>query len=194
MTDDLLIKACLAKNAQAYEELYQRFSPKMLVLCYRYAKTREDAEDMLQEGFVKVFTCLGQFKFLGSFEGWIRKIMVHSCINNLKRNKKFTDTLEISSANYLSMQPDYIPSLIQAKQVIACIRSLPFGYRMVLNLYALEGFSHAEIGEMLDIKESSSRSQYVRAKALLKTILEKNNIVMCDKNEDDFLNTLLQAN
>jgi RNA polymerase sigma factor (sigma-70 family) len=194
MIDETLIKACLAKQPAAYEELYKRFSPKMLVVCYRYAKTKEDAEDMLQEGFVKVFTCLEQFKFMGSFEGWIRRIMVHSCINNLKKNRKFSDTLELMVDHNISMPSDYIPSIIQAKQIIACIRSLPVGYRTVLNLFALEGYSHAEIGKMLEIKESSSRSQYVRAKALLKTILEKNNIVLVAKNEDEFISILLQAN
>ena len=150
MIEETLIKACIAKNASAFEELYKRYSPKMLAVCYRYAKTREDAEDMLQEGFIKVFGCLKQFKFLGSFEGWVRKIMVHNCINYLKRNKKFNDTLEITNENSLCIPEDYIPSLIQAKQVVACIRSLPVGYRTVLNLYALEGYTHAEIGLMLD--------------------------------------------
>jgi RNA polymerase sigma factor (sigma-70 family) len=194
MSEQLLINACINNNATACQELYKRFSPKMLAVCYRYAKTREDAEDMLQEGFLKIFNCLKQFKFLGSFEGWMRKIIVHTCINSLKQNKKFSDTIEINDDYLVSIKKDYIPSIIQAKQVIDCIRCLPIGYRTVLNLFAIEGYSHGEIAEFLDIKESSSRSQYTRAKILLKAILEKNNVVLANNQNQEIINQLLQAN
>ena len=95
MTEEVLIQGCLRNDAAAQQELYYKFSPKMLSVCYRYAKSREDAEDMLQEGFIKVFTQIHQFQNRGALEGWIRKIIVHTCINTLKKNKKFSDSVDI---------------------------------------------------------------------------------------------------
>ena len=148
----------------------------MLSVCYRFAGNREDAEDMLQEAFIKVFTQIHTFQHKGAFEGWIRRIVVHTCINVLKRNKKFNESVDLEQAMYATSR-DNVPSLMQAKQVVECIRLLPTGYRTVLNLYAIEGFSHREIGDMLDIGESTSRSQYTRAKALLEQVLIKKRII-----------------
>ncbi len=172
-----MIAGCLKNNALAQEALYYRFSPRMLGVCYRFAKNREDAEDMLQEGFVKIFTQIFQFRGEGSLEGWIRRIVVHTCINILKKNKKFTDSVDLIHANGMHIKEDLIPSILQAKQVVECIRLLPLGYKTVLNLYAIEGFSHKEIAHLLDIEESTSRSQYTRAKAMLEDILIKKNIL-----------------
>ena len=149
----------------------------MLSVCYRYAQSREDAEDMLQEGFIKVFTQVHTFQNKGAFEGWIRRIVVHTCINFLKKNKKFTDNVDIAQAGYLQIKEETIPSIMQAKQVVECIRLLPVGYKTVLNLYAIEGYSHREIAGMLDIEESTSRSQYTRAKSMLESVLIKKNIL-----------------
>ncbi|MFN5478061.1 MAG: RNA polymerase sigma factor [Sphingobacteriales bacterium] len=177
MTEDLLIQGCLRNEASAQQELYYRYSPKMLSVCYRYAKSREDAEDMLQEGFIKVFTQIHQFQNRGALEGWIRRIIVHTCINNLKKNKKFSDSVDIIHAASVPVREENIPSILQAKQVVECIRLLPMGYRTVLNLYAIEGYSHKEIAAILDIEESTSRSQYTRAKAMLEDILVRKNIL-----------------
>ena len=177
MTEELLLAGCLKNNAAAQEALYSRFSPRMLGVCYRFAKNREDAEDMLQEGFIKVFTQMHQYRNEGALEGWIRRIIVHTCINNLKKNKKFSDSLDIIHANSVHINEEMIPSIMQAKQVVECIRMLPMGYRTVLNLYAIEGYSHKEIAGMLDIEESTSRSQYTRAKAMLEDILIKKKII-----------------
>ena len=155
-----------------------RFSSKMLGVCYRYAHNREDAEDMLQEGFIKVFSQIRSFESRGSLEGWIRRIMVHTCINILKKNKKFNESVDLIHATSLQVREDSIPSIMQAKEVVECIRLLPIGYRTVLNLYAIEGFSHREISDMLDIEESTSRSQYTRAKSMLEDILRKKNILL----------------
>jgi RNA polymerase sigma-70 factor (ECF subfamily) len=132
---------------------------------------------MLQEGFIKVFTQIHTFQNKGAFEGWIRRIMVHTCINFLKKNKKFSDNVDIAHAGYLQIKEETMPSIMQAKQVIECIRLLPIGYKTVLNLYAIEGYSHREIAGMLDIEESTSRSQYTRAKSMLENILIKKNIL-----------------
>ncbi len=100
---------------------------------------------MLQEGFIKVFTQMHQYRNEGALEGWIRRIIVHTCINNLKKNKKFSDSLDIIHAHSVHINEELIPSIMQAKQVVECIRMLPLGYRTVLNLYAIEGFPHKEI-------------------------------------------------
>lgn len=178
MTEELIIKGCLNNNPTAQQALYDKYSAKMLAVCYRYARNREDAEDMLQEGFIKVFTQIKQFLNKGSLEGWIRKVIVHTCINHLKKNKKFNESVDIIHAKSAFIREDSVPSIVQAKQVVECIRMLPIGYRTVLNLYALEGYSHKEIAGMLDIEESTSRSQYTRAKAMLEDILIRKNILV----------------
>ncbi len=177
MTEEFIIAGCLQNNPSAQRELYNRFSPKMLAVCYRYAQNREDAEDMLQEAFIKVFTQMHTFQNKGAFEGWVRRIIVHTCINFLKKHKKFNDSVDLAHAGTLQIREETIPSMMQAKQVTECIRMLPVGYRTVLNLYAIEGYSHREISEMLDIEESTSRSQYTRARAMLETVLIKKNIL-----------------
>lgn len=178
MTEETMLHGCLDNIASAQEALYVRFSPKMLGVCYRFAKSREDAEDMLQEGFIKIFSQIHQYRREGSIEGWIRRIVVHTCINVLKKYKKFSDSVDLHYANGLGSNEDNIPSIMQAKQVVECIRMLPIGYRTVLNLYALEGYSHKEIGQLLDIEESTSRSQYTRAKSMLEGILMKKNLLL----------------
>ena len=184
MTEQTIIAGCLHNDAAAQRELYNRFSPKMLSVYYRFAQSREDAEDMLQEGFIKVFTQIHTFQNKGAFEGWIRRIIVHTCINFLKKNKKFNESVDLDYANTLQVREETIPSMMQARQIIECIRLLPLGYRTVLNLYALEGYSHREIGGMLDIEESTSRSQYTRAKAMLEAILIRKKII--DMPRQDF--------
>jgi len=177
MTEEQMLAGSIKNNASAQEAFYNRFSPKMLGVCYRFAKNREDAEDMLQEGFIKIFTQLHQYRNEGALEGWIRRIVVHTCINILKKNKKFAECVDIIHANSIYVKEDMIPSIMQAKQVVECIRMLPMGYRTVLNLYAIEGYSHKEIAFMLEIEESTSRSQYTRAKAMLEDILIKKKIL-----------------
>ena len=182
MTEELMLAGCLQNSASSQEALYNRFSPRMLGVCYRFAKNREDAEDMLQEGFIKVFTQIHQYRNEGALEGWVRRIVVHTCINTLKKNKKFSDSVDISFAKGLHITEENIPSIVQAKQVVECIRLLPIGYRTVLNLYAIEGYSHKEIADVLDIEESTSRSQYTRAKTTLEDILIKKKILLSPRH------------
>ncbi len=186
MTEELMLTGCLRNNANAQEALYNRFSPRMLGVCYRFAKNREDAEDMLQEGFIKVFMQMHQYRNEGALEGWIRRIVVHTCINVLKKNKKFSDSVDIIHANSVHVKEEMIPSIMQAKQVVECIRTLPLGYKTVLNLYAIEGYSHKEIALMLDIEESTSRSQYTRAKAMLEEILVRKKIIQKQRKKTIF--------
>ncbi|HMO61396.1 MAG TPA: sigma-70 family RNA polymerase sigma factor [Ferruginibacter sp.] len=184
MTEELMLAGCLENNAASQDALYSRYSPRMLGVCYRFAKNREDAEDMLQEGFIKVFSQIHQYRHEGALEGWIRRIMVHTCINSIKKNKKFNDSVDITYAAGIGIREEAIPSVIHAKEVVECIRLLPLGYRTVLNLYAVEGYSHKEIAEMLDIEESTSRSQYTRAKVMLEDMLVKKKIIFKHKEKN----------
>jgi RNA polymerase sigma-70 factor (ECF subfamily) len=190
MTEEAILKGCLQNEATAQRELYNRYSPKMLSVCYRFAHNREDAEDMLQEGFIKIFSQMHTFGNRGAFEGWIRRIIVHTCINILKKNKKFNESVDIIHATGAQIREESVPSVIQAKQIVECIRMLPIGYRTVLNLYAIEGYSHREIGVMLDIEESTSRSQYTRAKAMLEDILVRKKIIQKPKHDTEWLTAM----
>jgi len=187
MTEEAILSGCLQNDAGAQRELYTRYSPKMLSVCYRFAHNREDAEDMLQEGFIKVFSQVHTFQNKGAFEGWIRRIMVHTCINHLKKNKKFNESVDIIYANGVQVREESVPSIVQAKQIVECIRLLPLGYRTVLNLYAIEGYSHKEISGMLDVEESTSRSQYTRAKQMLEDILVRKNIIQPARTKSNWL-------
>lgn len=186
MTEEAILSGCLQNDPAAQRELYTKYSPKMLSVCYRFAHNREDAEDMLQDGFIKVFSQIHTFQNKGAFEGWIRRIIVHTCINHLKKNKKFNESVDIIHATGVQIREDSVPSIVQAKQVVECIRLLPLGYRTVLNLYAIEGYSHKEISEMLDVEESTSRSQYTRAKQMLEDILIKKNIIQASRIKSDW--------
>lgn len=187
MTEEAILKGCLNNDATAQRELYNKYSAKMLAVCYRYAHNREDAEDMLQEGFIKVFSQVHTFENRGAFEGWIRRIIVHTCINILKKNKKFNESVDIIHATGVQIREESVPAIVQAKQVVECIRLLPIGYRTVLNLYAVEGYSHREIAVMLDIEESTSRSQYTRAKSMLEDILIRKRIIQKPKQDFEWL-------
>jgi RNA polymerase sigma factor (sigma-70 family) len=190
MTEEAILKGCLQNEPTAQKELYNRYSPKMLSVCYRFAHNREDAEDMLQEGFIKIFSQMHTFGNRGAFEGWIRRIMVHTCINILKKNKKFNESVDIIHATAVQVREESVPSIVQAKQIVECIRMLPVGYRTVLNLYAIEGYSHREIGMMLEIEESTSRSQYTRAKAMLEDILVRKKILQKPKEDIEWLTAM----
>ncbi len=134
MTEQAIIAGCLHNDPAAQRELYNRFSPKMLSVCYRFAQSREDAEDMLQEGLIKVFTQIHTFQNKGAFEGWVRRIIVHTCINFLKKNKKFSESVDLDYANDMQVKEETIPSIMQARQIIECISLLPVGYATVLNM------------------------------------------------------------
>jgi len=192
MTEELILQGCQKNDPAAQQLLYQRYSPKMLSVCYRYAKSREDAEDMLQEGFVKIFLQINRYEHRGSLEGWILRVIVHTCINHLKKYKKFNDVVDLAYAANLIIREDNIPGIVQAKQIVESIRALPLGYRTVLNLYAIEGYSHKEIGLMLEIEESTSRSQYTRAKNLLEEILGKKGIIQAKEEKRVWLKPVSQ--
>jgi RNA polymerase sigma factor (sigma-70 family) len=167
MDDYRLVKDCLRNNAVAQRLLYDRFAASMLAVCYRYTKSVADAEDVLQEGFVKAFKNLQQYKGDGELGAWIRRIMVTTAINYLKKNSRYNAEL-VFGEEHLHAVSSHNPQVnLDAKELAELIRQLPSGYQTVFNLYAVEGYNHVEIGVMLGIQEGTSRSQYARARALL---------------------------
>ena len=171
-----LVKNCLKEKPAAQRQLYELFAPAMLSVCYRYTKSMADAEDVLQEGFVKVFLNLKQYKFQGELGGWIRRIMVTTAINYLKRNARYQTDLLFPDDHLHVVSSDHHPEVkMQAKELADLIRQLPPGYQTIFNLYAVEGFNHVEIGKILGIQESTSRSQYARARNLLIQWIEQKN-------------------
>lgn len=166
-------KKCRSGDPQAQAELYHLFAPKMYTLCLRYASDGEEANDMLQNGFIRVFTKSDRFSGRGSLEGWIRRIMVNTAIESLRRNKReliSTDELNGSEmAQLVSSDGD----LTEYNDLMLLIKSLPIGYRTVFNLYAIEGYNHQEIADMLNISEGNSKSQLSRARSWLRERLKK---------------------
>ena len=168
-----LVRDCLKGLPGAQRHLYDLFAKKMLGVCYRYSKSMADAEDILQEGFVKVFQHLDQYKFEGELGGWIRRIMVNSAINYLKKNSRYQNELAFTDTVLHPVSDDDPQTIFQAKELAEMIRQLPPGYQIIFNLHAVEGYSHVEIGHMLGIHEGTSRSQYARARALLISWLKR---------------------
>jgi RNA polymerase sigma factor (sigma-70 family) len=172
MDHQKLVKDCLKGKSQAQRELYEHFAQTMLGVCYRYTRSVRDAEDVLQEGFIKVFHHLKQYKQEGELGAWIRRIMVNTALNYLKRNRKYQEEMFFTE-EYLHPVTDDDPAIrLQAKELADLIRQLPQGYQVIFNLHAVEGFTHVEIGEMLGISDGTSRSQYSRARNLLITWIE----------------------
>lgn len=168
-----LVKDCLKGRPDAQKQLYEHFAEGMLGVCYRYTKSMTDAEDVLQEGFIKVFLHLHQFKSEGELGGWIRRIMVNTALNYLKKNSRYQSDLSFTDTGLHPVSGDNPEVLLNAKDLAELIRQLPTGYQTIFNLHAVEGFSHVEIGKILGINEGTSRSQYARARALLINWLRK---------------------
>jgi len=171
-----LVKDCLKGKLQAQRQLYDQYAPAMLGVCYRYTRSTRDAEDVLQEGFVKVFAKLDQFKFEGELGAWIRRIMVTSSLNFLKRNKRYRDEMFFTEEYMHPVENENPAVRMQAKELADMVRQLPQGYQVIFNMHAVEGFTHVEIGEILGISDSTSRSQYARARNLLISWIENKSV------------------
>ena len=169
---DLLIKGCLAKDRNSQNALYQLFCKKMFGVCVRYAKNKEEAEDLLQDGFVKVFTKIDQFKNQGSFEGWIRRIIVNTILEKFRQNNHLYAIVNIDDINEPIATEDGFEQLA-ANDLLKLIQMLSPGYKMVFNLYAIEGYTHKEIADMMGISEGTSKSQLSRARTMLQEMLKK---------------------
>ncbi len=169
-----IISKCKTYDKKAQKELYEVYSPVLFGICLRYSKSEAEAEDILQEGFVKILTKINDFMGKGSFEGWMKKIMVNTAITHYYKNKKYNETYDIDNVKgsnadfYFFGEEDFTH-----EELFDVIDDLPEGYRIVFNLYAVEGYKHKEIAEMLEITESTSKSQYLRAKEKIRQKLEK---------------------
>ncbi|WP_435415289.1 RNA polymerase sigma factor [Polaribacter aestuariivivens] len=159
-----LIKKATNNNREAQKQLFEQHSPKMLSVCRQYVKDLHHAEDLLLQGFLKVFTNLHKFKHEGSFEGWIRRIMVNTCISYLRKK----NVVDLSDEEYV-FNDSATESLenTSVEDIQKLIDQLPEGYKMVFNLYAIEGYKHSEIAEKLGVSESTSKSQLFKARKLL---------------------------
>lgn len=171
-----LVKDCLRNHAIAQKQLYELFAESMLGVCYRYTKSMNDAEEVMQVGFIKVFKNLGQFKNEGELGAWIRRIMVTTAINYLKRKPRYQLDLGFEEEYLHPVERDTAELQVNMKDILNLVRQLPAGYQVIFNLHAVEGYTHVEIGKLLGIKEGTSRSQYARARGLLIGWLEKHSV------------------
>lgn len=173
MSEEALVKNCLRQDRKAQRALFDQFGEQMMALCMRYAGNKNEAQDMLQEGFVKVFEKLEQFRGDGPLGGWIRRVMVNEALLYIRRNKRHMHQEDIDSQYDLEDGQTDALSLLREADLLMLIAALPEGYRTVFNLYAVEGYSHKEIAEMLEITESTSKTQYHKAKLQLRKQLEE---------------------
>jgi RNA polymerase sigma-70 factor (ECF subfamily) len=180
LTDEELITGCIKEDESSQRELFRRYAGKMLGVCQRYARNSADAEDIVQEAFIKVFAKLHQFKSEGSFEGWIRRIVVNTALKKYTviRYDKEVSGYEITDRNESSMEASAYGHLNE-KELLGMINQLPDGYRLIFNLYVIEGYQHEEIAQMLKIQPGTSRSQLVKARNMLKErIIQKQRIAI----------------
>lgn len=169
MNEEQIVAGCKKQDRMAQKALYEQYSRVLFGICLRYCKDPESAQDLLQDGFIKVFASIKSFEGKGSFEGWLKRIFVNMALENIRKDKKLiqlTDDIQnYPESQELTDNEDI--SVIPEVELLKMIQELPKGYAMVFNLYAIEDYSHKEIAEMLDISESTSRSQYVRARQIL---------------------------
>jgi RNA polymerase sigma-70 factor (ECF subfamily) len=178
-----LINGCIRRDRGAQKHLYDAFSPKMYALCCRYVKDSMEAEDVLVTAFTKILERIGQYKGEGSFEGWIRRVVVNEALTYLRRNRSMYIETELEAAD---RSPDYqqISDHLEAEDLLNMIQELPSGYRIVFNLYAIDGYSHKEIAEQLNISENTSKSQLSRARVYLQKLLIEREGTFNEKRHD----------
>ena len=180
-----LIQNCIEGDRNAQSKMYELFAPKMFAICMRYSKNWEEAEDILQEGFVQVFRSLHNFKFAGSFEGWVRKIMVYSAVANYRAKSKMHVVINIESlADIEVMNNEDVISQLGKKELLKMVQALPPMYRMVFNLYVFEGLKHREIAKELGVSEGTSKSNFFDAKVILQKAVA-DSIKISNKNSSN---------
>ena len=175
MSEEELIKRCIENERQAQELLYRQHADKMYNVCLTYARDEDEACDILQEGFIKVFRNLSSYEFTGSFEGWIRKIMVNTALSFFQKRKKENENLSIYQS-YIEPSIDNLLDNLNAEELIKLVSQLPTKAGMVLKLFAIEGYEHKEIAELMAISEGTSKSQLNRARFLLKEAIAKQEV------------------
>ena len=170
VTEKELIKGCIQEDRYYQQELFRRYAGKMLMVCMRYARHEMEAEDLLQDAFIKVFDNINKFEYKGSFEGWIRRIVINTALKNYSKKRFKQEQIGLENYPDLPLEPE-IYAHLQEEELLRLIAKLPEGYRLVFNLYAVEGYSHKEIADMLGIQESTSRSQLVKARKMLQAMI-----------------------
>lgn len=178
MSEEEMLKGCLANKEKAQQYLFNRYSAKMMGVCLRYANRYDEAQDILQEGFVKVFKKIQMYSGSGSLEGWIRRIMVNTALDFLRSTKNEKKNVSVDEVEYKLEVDESISTSLQTRDLLALIQTLPKGYKTVFNLYAIEGYSHKEIAEQLGVSENTSKSQYSRARVLIQKKLKESDIIV----------------
>lgn len=172
MTEYEIIQGCLKKDIKCQQMLYKAYAGKMMTVCLRYSKDKSEAEDIFQEGFIRVFQYMHQFKFEGSFEGWLRRIIVNTALKNISKKRiNFVEVVNLDE--HAGGLPPYAYSNLGADDILKLINRLPEGYRLVFNLHIIEGFTHEEIAKILKIQAATSRSQLVKARKMLQNQITK---------------------
>ena len=166
-----LIEECLRKNEHAEKELYNKYAGKMYAICHRYSTNYQSAEDMLQNSFIRIFDNLKTFKGNGSFEGWMKRIVINTALESFRKKKIETVSLDNDEYDFDLPSEENQLSAFSVKEIIAMIKMVPAGYREVLNLFAIDGYSHKEIAEMMHITETNSRLRLNRARTMIKKIM-----------------------
>jgi RNA polymerase sigma-70 factor (ECF subfamily) len=175
MDEKDLVRLCKKDNRTAQKELYRLFAPEMLGVCYRYTKSLDDAEDVLQEGFVKVFRQIGQFRGEGALGGWIKRIMVTTAISYLRRHNRYRNQMDFEHQPLHVVAEETATGNLNIRELMDLIQKLPAGYQTVFNLVGIEGYDHTETARLLGISVQTSRSQYSRARAQLMKWVEEAN-------------------
>ena len=179
VSDDLIVKECRKGKRKGYSLLYRKYSPVLLGLCIRYTQNRDEAEDVLQDGFIKVFQKIKTFENKGSFEGWLKRIMVNTAINYYKSNKKYRlhEDYDVNNINHTLLQNEdetvEVETPLKQEELLAMINELPVGYRLVFNMYVFDGLTHKEIAGELGISVGTSKSQLSKARKHLKVKVEQ---------------------
>ena len=171
MDDRALINGCIKGESRAQKQLYEKYAPAMMSICFRYVREKETAYDLLQDGFVALFAKIHTYSGSGSFLAWIKKIFVNTVAGYFRHNDILRFSADIDSIHHIEDTDFSVFEQMSANEVLECIGRLPDGYRTVFNMYAIEGFSHTEIAQMLNIQESTSRSQYTKARQFLQKML-----------------------
>jgi len=178
MTDHELAQGCLKGKREAQKALFDQYAGKMMSVCRRYFSDREEAADVLQDGFIKVFERIHQWQGSGPLGGWIRTVIVNTALTHIRSTKKWKDTVDIDDVHEIDNSDLSGLEKMQADDILELIERMPTGYKTVFNLFAIEGYGHKEIGEMLGISENTSKTQFLKSKEWLKKTLatQENNV------------------
>lgn len=170
-SEQQLIEGCLKEDRRFQKELYERYASSLYAVCFRYCKNREEAQDVLHEGFIKAIKNLHKFEGKGSFEGWLRRIMVNTSLELFRKNKHLSVVEDIENADEHSIESKALENM-SANELLQLVNALPAGFKVVFNLYAIEGFSHKEIADQLGISVGTSKSQLSRARVSLQNMIK----------------------